>query len=89
LLVVAEESVKNLVRFIVIDIAVLLTVSAQQTTKDLMDGTWELDVAASKFDPGPARKSDIRTFRVDGPHADHMMEEDVMNPGSFKHERSF
>ena len=31
-----------------------------------MDGTWELDVTASKFDPGPARKSDIRTYTVNG-----------------------
>jgi hypothetical protein len=57
---------KNLVRFIILLIAALSTVSAQQTPKDPMNGTWELDVPASKFNPGPARKSDIRTYKVDG-----------------------
>jgi hypothetical protein len=33
---------------------------------DLLNGTWELDTAASKFDPGPARKSDMRIYKVDG-----------------------
>jgi hypothetical protein len=33
---------------------------------DLLGGTWELDTAASKYDPGPARKSDIRIYKVDG-----------------------
>jgi hypothetical protein len=33
---------------------------------DLLSGTWELDTAASKFDPGPARKTDIRIYKVDG-----------------------
>ena len=33
---------------------------------DLLDGTWELDTAASKYDPGPARKSDTRIYKVEG-----------------------
>ena len=33
---------------------------------DLLDGTWDLDIAASKYDPGPARKSDTRIYKVDG-----------------------
>jgi hypothetical protein len=33
---------------------------------DLLDGTWDLDAAASKFDPGPARKSDMRIYKSDG-----------------------
>jgi len=31
-----------------------------------LDGTWELDTAASRYDPGPARKSDTRIYKVDG-----------------------
>jgi hypothetical protein len=33
---------------------------------DLLDGTWDLDAAASKFDPAPARKSDMRIYNSDG-----------------------
>jgi hypothetical protein len=33
---------------------------------DLLGGTWDLDIAASKYDPGPERKSDTRIYRVDG-----------------------
>lgn len=33
---------------------------------DPTDGTWELDVAASKFDPGPGPKSQTRIYKADG-----------------------
>lgn len=33
---------------------------------DLLDGAWELDTAASKYEPGPLRKSDMRTYKIDG-----------------------
>lgn len=33
---------------------------------DLLDGAWELDTAASKYEPGPPRKSDTRTYKIDG-----------------------
>jgi hypothetical protein len=33
---------------------------------DLLEGTWELDTAASKYDPGPPRKIDTRIYKVDG-----------------------
>ena len=39
-------------------------VSAQAT--DPMMGTWELNVAKSKFSPGPAPKSQTRTYEASG-----------------------
>jgi hypothetical protein len=45
--------------------AVLLTVSAAVVAAPAADplmGTWELNVAKSTFKPGPAPKSDIRTY---------------------------
>jgi len=33
---------------------------------DLLDGTWELDTAASKYEPGTPRKSDTCIYKVDG-----------------------
>jgi hypothetical protein len=39
--------------------------SAAQTT-DPVVGTWELNVAKSKFSPGPAPKSETRTYVVAG-----------------------
>jgi hypothetical protein len=35
-------------------------------TNDPTDGIWDLDVAASKFDPGPGPKSQTRTYKADG-----------------------
>ena len=31
----------------------------------LQIGAWELDTAASKYEPGPPRKSDTRTYKVE------------------------
>lgn len=51
---------------------VLLTVAALIATppawaeKDPMDGTWDLDATASRFDPGPPRTHDTRTYTIDG-----------------------
>jgi hypothetical protein len=47
-------------------IALVSMLAAGISAQDPMDGTWELDVAASRFDPGPARKSDVRTYKLDG-----------------------
>jgi hypothetical protein len=33
---------------------------------DLFDGTWDIDVAASRYNPGPARTTDTRTYSSDG-----------------------
>jgi hypothetical protein len=33
---------------------------------DPLDGTWELNVAKSRFDPGPAPRSQTRTYESDG-----------------------
>src|SRR5262245_29409776 len=33
---------------------------------DPLDGTWELNVAKSRFDPGPAPRSQTRTYQSDG-----------------------
>ncbi len=33
---------------------------------DPLDGTWELNVAKSKFDPGPPPRSQTRTYESDG-----------------------
>jgi hypothetical protein len=33
---------------------------------DPLDGTWELNVAQSRFDPGPAPRSQTRTYESDG-----------------------
>lgn len=33
---------------------------------DPMDGTWDLDVAASKYDPGPGPRSLTRVYETDG-----------------------
>ena len=46
--------------------AMTFMMPATLLASDLLDGTWELDTAASKFDPGPARKSDMRVYKVDG-----------------------
>jgi len=39
---------------------------SRSVASDPMDGTWELDVVASRFNPGPARTRDVRTYRVHG-----------------------
>jgi hypothetical protein len=42
----------------------VMSLSAQAA--DPMNGTWELNLAKSKFSPGPPPKSDTRTFEVTG-----------------------
>jgi hypothetical protein len=39
-------------------LAMIFTLPIVLLAGDLLDGTWDLDIAASKYDPGPARKSD-------------------------------
>lgn len=45
---------------------VMLTSSPALWASDPLDGTWDLDLAASTYNPGPARKSDTRVYRTDG-----------------------
>jgi hypothetical protein len=57
---------RTLLRIGVYYFAMTFMMPAALLAGDLLDGIWELDTAASKFNPGPARKSDIRVYRVDG-----------------------
>jgi hypothetical protein len=43
-------------------LAALLPVVIQAQTPDPVVGTWQLNVAKSKYDPGPAPKSQMRTY---------------------------
>jgi hypothetical protein len=47
-------------------IAFTMMTGLQTNSNDPTDGTWDLDVAASTFDPGPGPKSQIRTYTADG-----------------------
>jgi len=47
-------------------LAMIFTLPIVLLAGDLLDGTWDLDIAASKYDPGPARKRDTRIYKVDG-----------------------
>ena len=47
-------------------LAMIFTLPIVLLAGDPLDGTWDLDIAASKYDPGPARKSDTRIYKVDG-----------------------
>jgi hypothetical protein len=57
---------RSLLRIGVCYLAMTFMMPAALLADDLLSGAWELDTAASKFDPGPARKSDIRIYKVDG-----------------------
>ena len=49
--------------------ATVLSLSLSQpfaNPADPLDGTWELNVAKSRFDPGPAPRSQTRTYESDG-----------------------
>ena len=43
-----------------------LITGLQNSSNDPTDGTWDLEVAASKFDPRPGPKSQTRTYKADG-----------------------
>ena len=57
---------RTLLRIGVCYLAMTFLMPAALLADDLLSGAWELDTAASKFEPGPARKSDIRIYKVDG-----------------------
>ena len=57
---------RNLLRIGICYLAMTFILPAALLADDLLSGTWELDAAASRFDPGPARKTDIRIYKVDG-----------------------
>ncbi|HMI52924.1 MAG TPA: hypothetical protein VK525_15540 [Candidatus Saccharimonadales bacterium] len=47
-------------------LAMIFTLPVVVLAGDLLDGTWDLDIAASKYDPGPARRGDTRIYKIDG-----------------------
>ena len=51
---------KTILRFL--SVASLLVMSAAAMAADPVIGTWQLNAAKSKFSPGPAPKSDVRTY---------------------------
>jgi hypothetical protein len=53
-------------RCIVSGLAAVIMLSAALSASDPMVGTWDLDVSASSFNPGPGRTRDTRTYKVDG-----------------------
>ena len=57
---------RSLLRIGICYVAMIFMMPAALLADDLLSGTWELDTAASKFDPGPVRKTDIRVYKVDG-----------------------
>ena len=54
------------VRIFVFGIATIVMMPGTLSANDPMDGTWDLDVSASTFNPGPGRTRDTRTDSVDG-----------------------
>jgi hypothetical protein len=52
--------------YTVLVIATVVIAPAALLASDPMDGTWELDVSASRFNPGPGRTRDTRTYKIDG-----------------------
>lgn len=57
---------RMLLRDSVLCIAAVIMMPAVLSARDPMDGTWDLDASASRFNPGPGRTRDTRTYRVDG-----------------------
>jgi len=57
---------KRMRALLVIFVLVLAAGSLAWAKDDPFVGTWKLNVAASKFDPGPAPQSQIRTWGADG-----------------------
>ena len=71
---------QTLMRIGICYLAMTVMLPAALLADDLLNGTWELDSAASKFEPGPARKSDTRTYKVDGNNI-HMIDKVVFADG--------
>jgi hypothetical protein len=57
---------RPLLHLVAVGLTTIMTASAIPVSSDPLDGTWDLDVAASTFNPGPGRKSDTRIYKVDG-----------------------
>jgi hypothetical protein len=57
---------RTLLRIGICYLAMICMMPTALLADDLLSGAWELDTAASKFEPGPARKSDIRIYKVEG-----------------------
>lgn len=62
-------------------LTVLLAVShLSANPADPLNGTWELNLAKSKFDPGPGPKSQTRTYEVTG-HTEKLSSKGVDSEG--------
>src|SRR6202022_779924 len=57
---------KRLSTVLTILFLILTTAGLASAQSDPFVGTWKLDVAKSKFDPGPAPQSQTRTWGPDG-----------------------
>jgi hypothetical protein len=57
---------KHFVRFIVIAVLAVVGCCTLQAQSNPLVGTWKLNVATSKYDPGPAPKSLTRTVEAQG-----------------------
>lgn len=57
---------RTLLQISALAVAMMFVVPTSLLASDPLDGTWILDVAASTFDPGPARKSETRIYSADG-----------------------
>ena len=64
---VKEDQMRTLLSTTIIGTALaVLVVHVAAQTADPLVGTWELNVAKSKYNPGPAAKSETRTYVVVG-----------------------
>lgn len=57
---------KHFLRFVTIALLTVAACSTLRAQSNPLVGTWKLDVAKSKFDPGPAPKSLTRTVEAQG-----------------------
>lgn len=57
---------KTVLRMLAVSVLAVLAGSAVQAQSSPLVGTWKLNVAKSKFDPGPAPKSLTRTVAAQG-----------------------
>jgi hypothetical protein len=65
-------------------LAMALMMPTALRADDLLNGTWELDTTASKYEPGQVRKSDTRIYKVDG-NSIHMTAKVVFADGKSRY----
>jgi hypothetical protein len=61
-----EKKMKRLLSMLAVFVMVLAAGSLAMAQSDPFVGTWKLDVAASKFEPGPPPQSQTRTWDASG-----------------------